>query len=910
MTTARLNQKLKILHLEDLPADARLTEIEIRQAGLQFDLLLVTNKKDFAKGLAEFKADIVLSGHSLPDINSKEALRLTKLQVPEIPFVLVTSMASEEHAVEIMREGAYDYVRKDRLKRLPKVIENAIEQWSHENERSRCMEQIVTNEARYRQIIETAQEGIWMLDTEFKTTFVNQRLCEILEYSLPAEMIGRVLSDFMDGNGKEISNTALKKNHGVGESIEVTFLTKNGKKIWACLSLSPSMDQNKNFNGMLVMFTNITNKKLTEEKLRQRNNLLRTLIDNVPDYIFVKDLQSRHLINNKANIDLLGFQNEEETLGKSMADLIPGMESEEFIKDDLQILKSGIPIINKEETITTRTGEKHWVLTTKIPLKDETGVITGLVGICRNITERKQISEKLAATALKDISDRLLAMEEIEKLSFVARKTDNSVMITDAEQKIEWINESFTRMTGYTLEEVKGLKSGFLRGEETDVAMVEWMNSRIYHAESFSGELINYSKTGRKYWLKLEISPVFNDDGKLKNFISIQSDITAQKEFESKITAIARELSSLIENANVPIFGVDRNGHINEWNKVSSELSEFSKSELFGKRWSEAFVGSENRAAADQMIANVLQGNPVSNFELAVFTKSKKRLILLLSASPRRDSEKVINGAILVAQDITELIEYRANLEKMVQDRTRELNEALQKEKDLVNMKSKFVSIASHEFRTPLSTISLAAGFLKKFKKEITPEEVDNKLSNIEKQVSHMTRLLDDVLVIGKAEAGKIPVRLVPINVLEFFERLCGEIEQSTAKTHKIRLIHHLQIPTIHSDEKLLRNIVINSLINAIKFSPKADHVDFTVRSDADKLSFQIRDYGIGIPTEDMKQLFEPFHRGSNVNAIQGTGLGLSIIKKGVDLLHGFIDVKSKVGTGTELNVILPAMHE
>ena len=904
-----MKRKLNILYLEDRISDAEIVEREMRQSGLLFNLLVVGDKKGFLKGLAEFPADIVLSDNLLHDIDSLEALKLTKLQ-GTAPFILVTSTVSEEHAVEIMKEGACDYIQKDRLQRLPKAIENAIEKRTIENERKKYLEQTIASEARYRLIVETSQEGIWLFDQEFRTTFVNRKMCEILEYS-SEEMMGRESTDFMDEEGRGISGNARTAwTEGNGENIDISFITKSGKRIWANLAISSIMSHEGILKGALAMVTNITNKKLAEEKLRQERSLLRTLIDNLPDYIFVKDVHSRHLINNNANVEFFGFHEEAETLGKSVTDLISDPQSIQFIEDDKEIINSGKPVINKEECITTRDGKKHWLLTTKIPLRNDTGVVTGLIGISRDITERKQIIEEQAAKDRKEISERMLAMEEIEKLSYVASNTDNAVMITDAIQNIEWVNKSFTRMTGYTLEDVKGRRSGFLRGPETDPAMVAWMNSRVNGGESFSGELINYTKTGKKYWLKLNIAPVFNEERKLKNFISIQSDITEQKEFESKITAIARELSSLIANANVPIFGVDRNGYINEWNNTTAELSEIPKSELFGGRWIDEFVSPDKRQAAEQMIAHVLHGNAVSNFELPVLTRSKKKLILLLSASPRRDVHKAISGAILVAQDITELIEYRRNLQRMVQDRTRELNEALQKEKELVNMKSKFVSIASHEFRTPLSTIMLATGFLKKFKKKVTPEEIDIKLNNIEKQVGHMTHLLDDVLTIGKAEAGKIPVRLVVINTLEFFERLCREIEQTTDGTHRIRLTHHLQESLMLSDEKLLRNIVINSLTNAIKFSPMAEFVDLTLRSDCDKLSVRICDYGIGIPPEDMKDIFEPFHRGSNVNTIQGTGLGLSIMKKGIDLLHGFVQMKSEVGKGTELDITLPVLHE
>jgi PAS domain S-box-containing protein len=902
-----MNQKIKILHVEDSNADAGLVEREIRKAGLHFELLLVSDKENFSRGLVEFQPDIILSDHSLPDMDSREALELTRLHRPGVPFILITATVSEEYAVEIMRRGASDYILKDRLQRLPKAIENAIEKWTAEMERQKYLHQIVASEARYRQIVETAQEGIWLVDEEYRITFVNQRMCQLLGYT-KEEILGRRDTDFMDEEWR--GKFVRIERDTIGKNIDLCFITKEGKHIWANLSASAINDPHGNFKGALEMVTDITTKKLAENKLKQERLLLRTLIDNLPDYVFVKDVQGRHLFNNMAIVELFGFQTEEETLGKQTSDLLQDVQFAEFIDDDKQVLELGKSIINKEECITTFEGEKRWLLTSKIPFKDDAGNIAGLIGISRDITELKQIAETLAARVQHDIEERMRAMKEIEKLSHVASKTDNGVMITDADQKIEWVNESFVRMTGYTLEEIKGNTFNILKGPETDLTVDRWMNRKIQQGESFSGELINYSKSGRKYWLKLSIAPVFHDDGEIKNFIFIQSDITQQKEFQNKITAIARELSTLIENANVPIFAIDRNGYINEWNKISAEISGIAKSELLGKRWINELVESDQRHAAEQMIARVLRGNSISNLELPVFIKNRKRLILLLNAYPRRDAEKVVNGAIFVAQDITELIEYRRNLEKMVQDRTRELNEALQKEKELVNMKSKFVSIASHEFRTPLTTITLATGLLKKFRSKITPEEVDEKLVNIEKQVNHMTHLLDDVLMIGKVEAGKIPVKLLTIDTIDFFDRLCKEIEQTTLGTHRIRLKHYIQTPTIFSDEKLLRNIVINALTNAIKFSPDAKHVDLTLKGDSNKLVLHIRDYGIGIPQDDMKELFEPFYRGSNVTAIQGTGLGLSIMKKGVDRLKGFIDVKSEVGKGTELIITLPTLLE
>jgi signal transduction histidine kinase len=255
--------------------------------------------------------------------------------------------------------------------------------------------------------------------------------------------------------------------------------------------------------------------------------------------------------------------------------------------------------------------------------------------------------------------------------------------------------------------------------------------------------------------------------------------------------------------------------------------------------------------------------------------------------------------------DITEVIQYREGLEKMVEKRTAELNEALKKEKELVEMKNRFISIASHEFKTPLSSISLASGFIKKHKSQLTEDQINQKLENIEKQVTNMTYLLDDVLIVGKAEAGKMQANLGEVKI-DILEKLATEVMSSRATQHRLIFSNECSKAVIVSDEKFIRNIIINLISNAIKFSPKGSNVVLEVSCDAKNLFITVRDHGIGIPTGDIKNLFTSFSRGSNVGAIEGTGLGLSIVKKAVDILNGKIEVKSELGIGTEFRITLP----
>jgi PAS domain S-box-containing protein len=511
-----------------------------------------------------------------------------------------------------------------------------------------------------------------------------------------------------------------------------------------------------------------------------------------------------------------------------------------------------------------------------------------------------------AIGSLQDITETMKTTEEIRKLSLVASKTNSGVMITDQNGLIDWVNESFSRLTGYSLEEIRGKSSIFLQGPETDELVVKRISEKLMLREPVSEEIINYTKEGKKYWVKLEIVPVYNENNELKNFISIQTDITELKEYENSITVIAEELATLIQNANVPIFGVDVSGNINEWNSVSSQLFGYTRDQVLGKHYKAIFQSARSSDGLDEIIHVALLNLPVSNCEVPMTTRSGAQLILLLSASPRRSKTKQTTGVIFVGQNITELTDYRVNLERKVEERTKELHVALSKEQELVKLKNQFISIASHEFRTPLSTITLAAGFIRKYKDRITTKVVDEKVSSIEKQVNNMTYLLDDILIVGKAEAGKLPVHLKPIEISSFVENLSREVERALGSSHQIVIRESLRYREIVSDEKLLRNILTNLLTNAIKFSPGSDIVEVSIKTEMDDMDLIIRDYGIGIPEEDFQNIFEPFFRGANVRSIHGTGLGLAIIKKAVDLLQGSIDVKSVHGEGTVVHVRLP----
>lgn len=266
----------------------------------------------------------------------------------------------------------------------------------------------------------------------------------------------------------------------------------------------------------------------------------------------------------------------------------------------------------------------------------------------------------------------------------------------------------------------------------------------------------------------------------------------------------------------------------------------------------------------------------------------------VVNAVPLPDTKGFIREILLVIQNVTEVknaeIEIRASLEK---------------EKELNEMKSKFVSIASHEFRTPLSTILTSVSLIQKYEKETDAEKRSKHIDRIKTSVKNLTEILNDFLSLEKLEAGKTELNLNELNMHECSEEIREEM-QAVAKKGQNLVLHYSGEKMVMADKQLLRHILINLINNAIKYSPEETRVDITITVEESAIAILVSDQGIGIPEKDQPHLFDRFFRAGNVTAIQGTGLGLNIVKRYVELMNGTISFTSSSEKGTTFIINLP----
>ena len=246
----------------------------------------------------------------------------------------------------------------------------------------------------------------------------------------------------------------------------------------------------------------------------------------------------------------------------------------------------------------------------------------------------------------------------------------------------------------------------------------------------------------------------------------------------------------------------------------------------------------------------------------------------------------------------------REALEKL-QSSQQELSEALAKEKELNEIKGRFVSMASHEFRTPLSTVLSSASLLSKYTNTEDQDKRQRHINKIKNSVSQLNEILEDFLSLGKLDEGKVECNPSVFNLEEFLHELVEETSGLLKKGQKISLDFKGN-PEVSADRKLLKNALVNLVTNAIKFSDEDKTVEVRASVESDQAEIKVSDQGIGISKEDQVHLFSSFFRGANAVNIQGTGLGLHIVKRFTELMHGKVEIDSDINQGTTVTITIP----
>lgn len=624
---------------------------------------------------------------------------------------------------------------------------------------------------------------------------------------------------------------------------------------------------------------------LAQQALRQSEAANRALLEAIPDALL-------RIHRNGTYIDFIPAKNSHTPiptrafLGKKIAEVLP-QELAIKVSADVEAAFSTGKVQVSEAPIRLKGEQRHYEIRTVFYGEDE------VLMIGRDITEQKQ-----AEAALRESEERFRSLvDHIPGVVYRCAYDDDWTM--------DFMSDVIEEMSGYPAtdflhNQVRTFAS--LIAIEDRARIQQVISECVAQRKPYVLEYRLIRKDGTVRWVYQKGQAVFAADSSLLCLDGVIFDITDYRQTQEELRLREEQFRQLTENIREVFFltlpDLSQILYISPayeelWGRTTQSLYEQPLSWLDG-------VHPEDRDRLGHALTEHLQ--QVQDFDQeyrVVRPDGSVRWVWVRAChilNPVGASERIAG----IAEDITE--------RKLAEV---EILNALSKEKELGDLKSRFISITSHEFRTPLATIMSTAELLEYY--EWTKEEQVEQLHLIQEAVKHMLQLLEDSLFIGTAEAGQVRFNPEPLVLDEFCQELVTEIQRGMSLNptpsgiqHTLTLVCQGHRFLACMDKKLLRQLLSNLLSNAIKYSPAGGQVHLTLTCQDDTAIFQIEDQGIGIPKEDQSRLFEFFYRAKNVGAIAGTGLGLAIVKTCVDLHRGEIAVESEVGRGTKFTVSLP----
>lgn len=745
-------------------------------------------------------------------------------------------------------------------------------------ERKLAEERLRISEERYRDLYDNAKIGIYRTTPEGEILAANKTLVELLGYASLEELAILNLNnaeykksgkrdEFLDMFTKvdEISNWESEWNRHDGSKV---YMRESARAI--------RDDQGKilYFDGFAE---DITDRKLAEDALRERETHFRTLVQTIPDLVWVKDLNGAYMQCNPMFERYAGMM-EAELIGKTDFDLADRDQADYFHANDRKALEAGRPVIFEEWVTFADTGKKVFLETIKTPMFDSKGKLIGILGIGHDITSRK-----LAQEALRE--------SEVKYRAFFESSIDG-ILLTDGLGNTLAANQAACNMFGYTEEEIKSIGKKGLEDPD-DHRLTTLLTQRNKNGRA-QGEVSFMRKNGTKFPAEISCSLFVNSDHSLRSSVIIR-DISERKHIHETVLKLSRAVDQTVE----AIVITDNDGKIEYVNQAYEDLTGYSIKEALGNSPSILKSGKHTPEFYQQLWATILSGN-VMRTEIVNKKKNGELFIEQKTISPIYDEHRHITHFIGTGVDITE----RKIAEK-------ELIKAKEKAEESDRLKSAFLANMSHEVRTPLNSILGFSSLLgdSDFDEDQRKEFIHHIILN----GNNLLNIINDIMDISKIESGEIKIQKHQIDACEFVTTIKNQFSlQAQEKNLELKLTISSNKKTIvYADRDRLNQVIINLISNALKFT-KEGSIEIGYLPKGDLVLFFVIDTGIGIPAEYHQKIFERFRQVEmeKTRKYGGNGLGLAITKNLIELMDGSIWLQSEPGKGSAFYFTLPAFKD
>lgn len=458
------------------------------------------------------------------------------------------------------------------------------------------------------------------------------------------------------------------------------------------------------------------------------------------------------------------------------------------------------------------------------------------------------------------------------------------------------VNEAAVDQYGYTRDEFLSMRITDIRPQEDVPRLLEHatrdrptlQHSGVWRHRYKNGDIINVDITSHR----LEFAGY---DAALIVAQNVTDRIAAQNAMRESNAA----LQAVIMAAPLAILRISPQGIIEMCNPAVEQMFGWKISKLVGHLppYTEADL-----ADFLNILERTRKGETVLGRETQRFRADGKLIDISVSTAPIHGVSGEVKEIIAIIEDITE--RKRAEAELLEQER---LRLALNKEIELRNLRARFMSMVSHEFRNPLAVIATSTGILERYYVRMSAESRQANFARIQTNIHYLTEMLDDILTLLHTESIGLDFKPVALDLVDLCSRLVSDMRLQVHDTHQIEWVARVEKALIQGDPKLLQHAVTNLLSNAVKYSPPQSTIHVEINAENHQVNICVKDQGIGIPRGELNRLFEPFYRAENVGSVPGNGLGLAIVHQAVELHSGQLQVESELGVGSIFTIHLPA---
>ncbi|MGA7720565.1 MAG: PAS domain S-box protein [Ignavibacteriaceae bacterium] len=750
------------------------------------------------------------------------------------------------------------------------------------------------SEERHRTTLYSIGDGVITVDTKGNIRNVNhvgEELTGWKESEAENKPLHEVFNIINEKSRSIIENPVDRVlNEGIiaGLTNHRILVSKNGREIPIANSSSPIKSEKGEILGVVLVFRDQTEERIAQKEVEESRLRFLSLFTNMKEGVALHELV-RDKNNNPVNYRIIDTNPQfEKILGISRIETSGKLATEVYKTTKAPYLEVYCKVALTGESYTFESYfepmEKHFLIS----------VVPWL--------------QNGFATIFTDISERKLAESELRKAHALTNAiVDSTVDMVWSVDPDKFGLLTFNRSLYEYMSNQHSIEIHQDMTPEDLMPTDELINSwKELYRRALSGG--SYTTESRAYAGNIILQLTFNllkNDGKVFGISVFGKDISEKIEKEKELIKYREHLEELVEEKteqiskqNIffrtlldtipnPIYVEDSNFRLAEVNKAYEEFTGMMRSYILGKTiFDIAPIETSNFPNQDDEKNKT--NSYTTSYEAYARTKDKGKVPVMVYKSSFGLPGKKPEGTTAMIIDVTN----QKKMEKITLD-------ALNKERELNEMKTNFISIASHEFRTPLTTILSSAELLEKYYKKWEENKIKSHYKKIKLSVQNMIEILDDVLTLSRSDRGKINFNPSTLNLREFSAEIVDQVKLQALPGQNIIYEYKLPYEDISADPKLLNHILSNLLTNAVKFSPSGGDIVLSVEDENDFIKFTIKDSGIGIPAEDISKLFEPFFRAQNSAGIKGTGLGLSIVKRYVELHNGEISLESEPGKGT-----------